>query len=114
MKENDNSIHSVLKELNQKKRLAKTKQLIKKGTDLCKRNENLETPLHVTISNGFEDIAEVIIKKLPVEMLNTICRSGLTPLYLAVSKNSFKIAQLLLKHGASARRDTEGNLEADD
>ena len=106
MKELDNSIHLVLKEPNLKKRLAKVKQLIKKGTDLTKRNENLETPLHVAISQGFEGVAEVLIKKLPVEMLNTICRSGLTPLYLAVQNNNFKIAQFLLKHGASASRDS--------
>ena len=66
----------------------------------------LETPLHVAISQGFEDVAEFLIKKLPVQMLNTICRSGLTPLYMAVGKNDLKIAQLLLQHGASASRDS--------
>ena len=39
-------------------------------------------------------------------MLNTICGSGLTPLYLAVWKKNFNIIQLLLKHGASASRDS--------
>ena len=81
-------------------------KLIRNGANLSERNVNLETPLHVAISQGFEDVSEVLIKKLPVQMLNTICRSGLTPLYLAVSKNDFKTAQLLLKHGASASRDS--------
>ena len=102
----ENSIHMALKESMMAKRMAEVKKLIRIGADLSERNEKLETPLHVAISQGFEDIAEILIKKLPVEMLNTICRSGLTPLYLAVWKNNFKIAQLLLKHGASASRES--------
>ena len=96
----------ALKESMEAKRMAEVKQLIANGADLSERNENLETPLHVAISQDFEDVAEVLIKKLPVQMLNTICGSGLTPLYLAVWKNDFKIVQLLLKHGASAIRDS--------
>ena len=102
----ENSIHMALKESLMEKRMAEVKNLIRNGADLSERNENLATPLHVAISQGFEDVAEVLIKKLPVQMLNTICRSGLTPLYLAVSKNDFKTAQLLLQHGASASRDS--------
>ena len=96
----ENSIHMALNESMTAKKLAEVKKLIRNGADLTERNENLETPLHVAISQGFEDIAEILIKKLPVQMLNTICRSGLTPLYLVVSKNDFKTAQLLLRHGA--------------
>ena len=102
----ENSIHMALKESMEAKRMAEVKQLIANGADLSERNENLETPLHVAISQDFEDVAEVLIKILPVQMLNTICGSGLTPLYLAVWKNDFKIVQLLLKHGASAIRDS--------
>ena len=102
----ESSIHMALKDSLMAKRMDEVKKLIRNGADLCERNENLETPLHVAIFRGFEDVSEVLIKKLPVEMLNTICRSGLTPLYLAVQKNSFKIAQILLKHGASASRDS--------
>ena len=76
-----NSIHLALKESLMAKRMAEVEKLIRSGAELSERNENLETPLHVAISQSFEDIAEILIKKVPVEMLNTICRSGLTPLY---------------------------------
>ena len=102
----ENSIHMALKESMMAKRMAEVKKLIRNGADLSERNENLPTPLHVAISQGFEDIAEILIKKLTVKMLNTICGSGLTPLYLAVWRNDFKIVQLLLQHGASAIRDS--------
>ena len=88
----ENSIHMALKESKMAKRMAEVEKLIRSGAELSERNENLETPLHVAISQGFEDVAEVLIKKLTVRMLNTICGSGLTPLYLAVWKNNFKIA----------------------
>ena len=106
IKMTENSIHMALKESMMAKRMAEVKKIIRNGADLCERNENLETPLHVAISQGFEDVAEVLIKKLTVRMLNTICGSGLTPLYSAVWRNNFKIVQLLLKHGASAIRDS--------
>ena len=102
----ENSIHMALKESTIAKVMAEVEKLIRSGAELSERNENLETPLHVAISQGFEDVAEVLIKKLTVKMLNTICGSGLTPLYLAVWRNDFKIVQLLLQHGASAIRDS--------
>ena len=106
MNETSNSLHVALKEPFIEKKKLKVMEIIANGANLNERNEHLETPLHVAITQGLEDIAEVLIKKLPVETLNTICRSGFTPLYLAVWKNNFKIAQLLLKHGASASRDS--------
>ena len=99
--ENINSIHLALKEPSIKKKKIKVKQLIATGADLNERNEHLETSLHVAISQGWEDIAAELIAKMPMKILNAICGFGLTPLYLAIEKNQFKIAQLLLKTGAS-------------
>ena len=65
----ENSIHMALKESMEAKRMAEVKKLIKNGADFCERNEKLETPLHVAISQGFEVIAEIIIKKLSVHRL---------------------------------------------
>ena len=99
--ENINSIHLALKEPSIKKKKIKVKQLIATGADLNERNEHLETSLHVAISQGWEDIAAELIAKMPMKILNAICGFGLTPLYLAIEKNQFKIVQLLLKTGAS-------------
>ena len=101
MNQNSNSLHLALKEPSMEKRKNKVKQLIANGADLNERNKHRETPLHVAISQGLEDIAAELIPKMPVKFLNAICGFGLTPLYLAIEKNQFKIAQLLLKTGAS-------------
>ena len=70
-----------------------------------------ETPLHVAISQGLEDIAAELIPKMPMKMLNACCGSGLRPLYLAIQKNQFKMTQLLLKSGAKVNMPSYvGNL----
>ena len=75
------------------------------------RNEHCETPLHVAISKGLEDITAELIPKMPMKMLNSCCGFGLTPLYLTVEKNKFKTAQLLLRTGASVNMPSYvGNL----
>ena len=101
MNENSNSLHIALKKPFIEQKKFKVRQLIANGTDLNERNEHLETPLHVAISQGLEDIAVELITKMSVKMLNTFCGFGLTPLYLAIEKNQIKTAQLLLKYGAS-------------
>ena len=101
MTENNDSIQLALKETTIESKKIKVKQLIANGADLSERNEHLETPLHVAISKGLENVATELIPRMSVKMLNTFCSFGLTPLYLAIEKNQYKTAQLLLRNGAS-------------
>ena len=101
MNDNSISLHLALKEPSIEKKKNVLKQLIAIGANLNERNEHCETPLHVAISKGLEDIAAELIPKMPMKMLNSCCGFGLTPLYLTVEKNKFKTAQLLLRTGAS-------------
>ena len=101
MTENNNSIRLALKETTIESKKIKVKQLIANGADLSERNEHHKTPLHVAISQGLEDVAAELITRMSVKMLNTLDGFGLTPLYLAIEKNRFETAQLMLKAGAS-------------
>ena len=101
MNDNSISLHLALKEPSIEKKKNVLKQLIAIGANLNERNEHCETPLHVAISKGLEDIAAELIPKMPMKMLNSCCGFGLTPLYLAVEKNQLKTAKLLLKNGAN-------------
>ena len=64
MNENSNSLHIALKKPFIEQKKFKVRQLIANGADLNKRNEHLETPLHVAISKGLEDIAAELITKV--------------------------------------------------
>ena len=111
MNDNSISLHLALKEPSIEKKKNVLKQLIAIGANLNERNEHCETPLHVAISKGLEDIAAELIPKMPMKMLNSCCGFGLTPLYLTVEKNKFKTAQLLLRTGASVNMPSYvGNL----
>ena len=101
MNDTSNSLHIALKESFIEKKKLKVMEIIANGANLNERNEHLETPLHVAISQGMEDIAAELITRMSVKMLNTVCSFGLTPLYLAIEKNQYKTAQLLLRNGAS-------------
>ena len=101
MTENNNSIRLALKETTIESKKIKVKQLIANGADLSESNEHHKTPLHVAISQGLEDVAAELITRMSVKMLNTLDGFGLTPLYLAIEKNRFETAQLMLKAGAS-------------
>ena len=59
MNKNNNSIHRALKE----EKKIKVKQLIANGADIYECNDHLETPLHVAISQGMEDVAAELITK---------------------------------------------------
>ena len=63
MTEINNSIHLALKELSIKKKKIEVTQLIADGANLNELNEHLETPLHVAISQGMEDVAAELITK---------------------------------------------------
>ena len=64
MTENINSIRHALKETSIERKKTKVRQLIADGADLNELNEHRETPLHVAISQGLEDIAAELIPKI--------------------------------------------------
>ena len=82
MNQNSNSLHLALKEPSIEKKKNNVKQLIADGADLNERNEHCETPLHVAISQGLEDVAAELITRMSVKMLNTLDGFGLTFLHL--------------------------------
>ena len=81
MNENSISLHLALKESSIEKKKNVLKQLIAIGANLNERNEHCETPLHVAISQGLEDVAAELITKMHKKRLNARSGAGLTPLY---------------------------------
>ena len=90
MNQNSNSLHLALKEPSMEKRKNKVKQLIANGADLNERNEQFETPLHVAISLGLDEIAAELIPKM---------RLGCNYLHLAIRMDRPQIIELMIKFG---------------
>ena len=102
--QNKLSIHEALKEQDLSERQRKVVELIKKGANVNECNKYFETPLHVAVSKGFEDIVEVLVKSKPE--LDSRCSLGLTPLHLAIQNNQVNVAQVLLEHGANVEKQS--------
>ena len=102
--QNKLSIHEALKEQDPSEKHRKVVELIKNGANVNESNKYFETPLHVAVSKGFEDIVEVLVKSKAE--LDLRCPLGLTPLHLAIQNNQMNIAQILLDHGASVEKQS--------
>ena len=102
--QNKLSIHEALKEYEPSERHRKVGELIKNGANVNECNKYFETPLHVAVSKGFEDIVKELAKSKAE--LDSRCPLGLTPLHLAIQNNQINIAQVLLEHGANVEKQS--------
>ncbi len=80
-------------------RLADVKKALSEGVHPDIRNESLETPLMVAISNHRHDIAELLVES--GADVNAMDRLEFTPLFRAVAGGQSQSAQMLLKAGAN-------------
>ena len=80
-------------------RLADVKKALSEGLHPDIRNESLETPLMVAISNHRHDIAELLVES--GADVNAMDRLEFTPLFRAVAGGQSQTAQMLLKAGAN-------------
>jgi len=68
-------------------------------------SDSLDTPLHIVSRYGWLEIAERLLKKRNVRMMNLQNNQGKTALHFACHEGHEQIAQLLLVEGATIERD---------
>jgi len=68
-------------------------------------SDSLDTPLHIVSRYGWLEIAERLLDKRNVRMINLQNNQGKTPLHYACHEGHAQIAQLLLMEGATIERD---------
>ncbi|RMX38686.1 hypothetical protein pdam_00005931 [Pocillopora damicornis] len=68
-------------------------------------SDSLDTPLHIVSRYGWLEIAQRLLKKRNVRIINVQNNQGKTPLHLACHEGHEKIAKLLLMEGATIERD---------
>jgi len=65
-------------------------------------------PLYYSVLCGFQDLAEHLIDKYP-QQVNALGGHYVTPLVAALAQEHFKLAELLLRHGAGATANARGS-----
>ena len=113
LKDNILVVHVDKNEISKRKdavarKLDTVRTLIKEGADINARNHDGETPLHVAVHSGDEEVVNLLISlKVNLEIVNN---KGLTPLQLADSLNKIQIIELLINQGADVNViDNDGN-----
>lgn len=85
-------------------RVTPTVDMLSNGQD-----QNAFYLLHYAVDDGLLEIAKILIEKARIP-LNTLDKSGWSPLHLAAGHNNIEIVQLLLNNGADVNiRDSQGN-----
>ncbi|CAH3024857.1 unnamed protein product, partial [Porites evermanni] len=68
-------------------------------------SDSLDTPLHIVARYGWLQIAEVLLEKRNVRIINLQNNQGKTPLHYACHEGHEHITKLLLMEGATLERD---------
>ncbi|KAL7928822.1 hypothetical protein V8C35DRAFT_317137 [Trichoderma chlorosporum] len=75
------------------------KQLIHKGTNPDLETALGETPLWMAAMLGYDAVVKVLVRRKDVDV-NSISKSGISPLFIASSRGHLEIVGILLKAGA--------------
>ena len=82
--------------------------LLINGADVHTRDDNGNTPLHFTASEGDLELARIILERSAD--VNSQNNDGLSALLLALKRGNLEVARLLLDHNADVHmRDERGN-----
>lgn len=78
-----------------------TKELIKLGAEVDEIGENNFTPLYVAVKFNKEEVVKILLEEGQSKAVNIFGNTNRTPaLHVACLNGAFRIAKLLLKHGA--------------
>lgn len=81
--------------------------LIQYNANLNVRNKNNMTPIHLSISLGFQDIALLLIRSNKIDLSLTIPPNDFSNLILASKNGLYLVVKYLLEHGAKVNYATK-------
>jgi ankyrin len=83
--------------------------LLEHGADAHAEDNDGKTPLHILSERDIKDAGDLLNLVLLLlkhgAAVNSRSKKGYTPLHLAIRRNRFKLAEILLEHGADANAE---------
>ena len=81
-----------------KELITAVEEAIKNGTDVNVTFPNGDTPLHIAVKKGYEEMVKILLKKENIDV-NKANKKGNTPLHIALKKRLYYIANSLIAEG---------------